>query len=94
MEFPTDEWWDTCRVEGPDPGDMAAENELARQVYASVDRLKPEDKLLIHLHYYQGLSLNETAVVAGLPVSTVKYRLREAIHVLKSQLAERPLPMN
>jgi len=40
------------------------------------------------LHYYQGLSLKETAEVLNIATSTVKYRLREALDVLRTQTAE------
>ena len=43
---------------------------------------------VVHLHYYQGLSLSETSEALGIATSTVKYRLREALDVLRSQTNE------
>jgi DNA-directed RNA polymerase specialized sigma24 family protein len=40
------------------------------------------------LHYYQGLSIAETAEALGIATSTVKHRLREAIEFLKARTAE------
>jgi len=40
----------------------------------------------VHLHYYQGLSLRETAQVLGVATSTVKYRLREVFKILRTNV--------
>ena len=87
-EQASDEWWLKCADEGPSPSDTAAEREQARQVYALVDQLDEDTKQTIHLHYYQGLSIAETAEVLGIATSTVKYRLREAVGFLKARTAE------
>ena len=41
----------------------------------------------IHLHYYQGLTLQETADAMGVATSTVKYRQRQALSELQQKLA-------
>ena len=41
----------------------------------------------VHLHYYQGLSLQETADAMGVATSTVKYRQRQALSELQQKLA-------
>jgi DNA-directed RNA polymerase specialized sigma24 family protein len=51
-----------------------------------VDRLTPELRDSVHLHYYQELTLEETAWVMNVATSTVKYRLRQAITELEKQL--------
>jgi RNA polymerase sigma-70 factor, ECF subfamily len=87
-ERPTDDWWQTCVAEGPSPFEDVAERELAHRLYALVEQLEEGSKETVHLHYYQGLSLKDTAEVLGLATSTVKYRLREALQFLRSQTAE------
>jgi RNA polymerase sigma-70 factor (ECF subfamily) len=83
-----DEWWLNCPHEGPSPFENAAEKELAARLYALVDQFAEETRETMHLHYYQGLSIAETAEVMGIATSTVKYRLREAIGLLKLRTAE------
>jgi len=84
----TEEWWETRVAEGPSPYEDAAERELVRQLYQWVDQLDEGQKHLVHLHYYQGLSLSETAEVLGVATSTVKYRLRGALDSLRAKAAE------
>src|SRR4051812_18773168 len=88
LEARADDWWETCVGEGPSPSEDAAEREMAGQLYALVEQLEEEGREVIHLHYYQGLSLQETADVLGVATSTVKYRLRRALSCLKSKAAE------
>jgi RNA polymerase sigma-70 factor (ECF subfamily) len=87
-DLQTDEWWESCVAEGPSPFEDAAEQERAHQVYGLVEQLDDGSKEAVHLHYYQGLSLKETAEVLGIATSTVKYRLREALEILRAQTAE------
>lgn len=84
----TDDWWEARPAAGPGPFDDAAERDTARRLYALVDRLEEEVREVIHLHYYQGLSLSETAEVLGIAASTVKYRLRGALDTLRAQAGE------
>ena len=61
-------------------------------VYTLVDKLDAELRETVHLHYYQGLTLQETADAMGTATSTVKYRLRQALAKLQDELvAEAPL---
>ena len=78
----TDEWWETCEAAGPSPFEDAAERDLAGRLHALVTQLDEESREVVQLHYYQGLSLKETAEVVGVAVSTVKYRLRAALDAL------------
>jgi RNA polymerase sigma-70 factor (ECF subfamily) len=84
----TDEWWEACAVEGPGPFESAAEREAAQQVFCAVEQLPEEQRDAIHLHYYQSLSIQETADALGIATSTVKYRLRNALDALHSRLIE------
>ena len=84
----SDEWWEAQSDDSPTPFENAAEREMARQLYRWVDELDEEKKQTVHLHYYQNLTLNETAEVLGVAASTVKYRLREALDFLRRRSAE------
>ena len=65
-----------------------ARRDLAARLFRLVEELHPDLRDTIHLHYYQGLSLKETAEVLNIATSTVKYRLREALEILRTQTAE------
>jgi len=87
-DFQADAWWETCVADGPNPFENAAEQDMARQLYALVQQLEEDAREAVHLHYYQGLSLNETAEVLNIATSTLKYRLREALNLLRTQTAQ------
>ena len=83
-----DEWWDIQPDAQPGPAEAAAERELAAQLYALVEKLDEDAREAVHLHYYQELTLEQTAQVLGVAVSTVKYRLRRALDFLKRHVSE------
>ena len=87
-ELASDEWWLHCVDHAPSPSETAANREQAQQVYSLVEQRDHDTRQTVHLHYYQGLSLAETAEVLGIATSTVKYRLREAVEFLKTKMAE------
>jgi len=60
---------------------------LALRLYQAVEQLDEDKKHVVHLHYYQGLSLRETAKVLGIATSTVKYRLREVFKILRTKIS-------
>ncbi len=86
----TDEWWRTRPSPGPSPSEEAAAADLAHVLYAAVDRLPSDLRETVHLHYYQELTLQETADALGISASTVKYRLRAALDELQAVLVRRP----
>ena len=53
-----------------------------------MDALDADVRATVHLHYYQGLTLQETADALGIATSTVKYRLRQALADLQKHEAE------
>lgn len=88
LDHPEPDWWEACAADGPDPFEDVAERDAAHRLYALVERLDAEDKQAVHLHYYQGLSLQETSAVLGIATSTLKYRLRAALDFLRAKAAE------
>jgi RNA polymerase sigma-70 factor (ECF subfamily) len=84
----SDAWWESQPDIGPGPCESAEERDLARRLYSSVEQLEEATRELVHLHYYQGLSLSETAEAVGIPISTLKYRLRAALDALRPGLVQ------
>lgn len=83
FEGRTDAWWEQIPSEVASPDETLMKLDSAGAVFAAVDRLDDSQRDVVHLHYYQGLSLAETADALGIATSTVKYRLREALGVLQ-----------
>lgn len=67
--------------------DLAAKEDRGR-VLAALGRLSPEQRLAVELKFYQDLTFEEIAGVAGCPASTVKHRFYTALAILKEALAE------
>ena len=81
-----DQWWQECIDQNPGPFANLAERQLAQRLYQAVDKFDEDKKHVVHLHYYQGLSIRETAKVLDIATSTVKYRLREVFKILRIKL--------
>ena len=78
----------------PGPFEIVAEQDMARRLYELVEDLDEDKRQVVHLHYYEVLSLKQTALVLDIATSTVKYRLREALKVLRTQLTQLTQPIN
>jgi RNA polymerase sigma-70 factor (ECF subfamily) len=89
LDARSDEWWETCAATGADPFENAVEREAGHRVYQAVEALEEDAREIVHLHYYQSLSIAEIAEALGIGTSTVKYRLRNALAALEKRLAER-----
>ena len=61
---------------------VADRDELER----GFQRLDPDQRILLVLHYYVGLPLQDTADALGLPLGTVKSRLYRATRALRARL--------
>ena len=85
-ESRSSEWWAECASAEPGPDEVVSRTDLAATVYSAVDRLAPELRETIHLHYYQELTLQETADAMEVATSTVKYRLRQALNELEPKI--------
>lgn len=79
----SDAWWESLPASSPSPLETAADAEEAARLYAIVEELDEDHRQAIHLHYYQNLSLRETAEVLEIPASTLKYRLRVALDKIR-----------
>jgi RNA polymerase sigma-70 factor, ECF subfamily len=72
---------------GPDPGQLAEQQELSALVQQGLGRLPPDDALMILLHDLQGASYDEIGGMLKIPLGTVKSRLHRARQALKVKLA-------
>lgn len=72
------------------PSSLAELAELRQVVLAAVDTLGPKHRIVVVLHYLNGLNLAEIAEVVDCPVGTVKSRLHYALRRLRTHLASHP----
>ena len=84
-----------CEASGHDPSlHPAVEPVEARQdrerVRRALDELPPEQRETLELAYFEGLTHGEIASRTGLPLGTVKTRLRLAMAKLRTNLAPAP----
>ena len=81
-----DPWWDECMDAKPGPSANVADRQIAQRLYEAVEQLDDDKKYVVHLHYYQQLSIRQTATALNVATSTVKYRLREVLRILRTRL--------
>jgi RNA polymerase sigma-70 factor (ECF subfamily) len=75
-----EEQWPTI----PDGNSLTPDSRW-RSLYFAVQSLPAEQRQVIDLAYYKGMSQSEIAEVLGWPLGTVKTRLRTAVHALRQQ---------
>ena len=81
---------DTFANDEASPSLLAEQAELRRIILETVDALSPKHRLVVVLHYMNGLNLAEIAQVVDCPVGTVKSRLHYALRRLRTHLAAHP----
>ncbi len=72
-----------------DPAESTLAGESRRAVHAALATLTPEQRRVIELAYYTGMSHSEIAKALGEPLGTIKTRIRRGMLALRSEL--RPL---
>ena len=70
------------------PDDALSEKERQVRVRAALAQLPPEQREVVVLSYIEGLSHGEIATRLGLPMGTVKSRMRIAYQRVRTALAE------
>jgi RNA polymerase sigma-70 factor (ECF subfamily) len=70
----------------PSPGEQVADADAASAVRAAVRTLPPEQRRVIELAYFGGLSYRDVAQRIGIPEGTAKSRVRLALARLESVL--------
>jgi RNA polymerase sigma-70 factor (ECF subfamily) len=80
------------RLEGPklfsDFEDSALALDRARRLKGAFEKLSPNQRMVIELAYYEGLSQTEMAERMKQPLGTVKTWVRSALKVLRDELSE------
>lgn len=76
----------------PDPQanteEMAQKRSLRRDIRRAIRALPPEQRLVVVLNQYQGMTYQEIAEVLGCPIGTVKSRMHHALKALRAALKE------
>ena len=75
-----------------DPEVRALQNERERSIQALLVRLAPEDRALVVMRYWYGLSYVEMAEATNSSIGAVKSRLHRARGSLENMLAAKPGP--
>ena len=68
------------------PEQESVAREAGREVQEALLELRPEQRAVIVLRHFHGLSYQEMAEVVGVPAKTVKSRLFEARSALRERL--------
>jgi len=77
---------ETVAATGPDPAESTLAGESRRAVHAALAALAPEQRRPIELAYYTGMSHSEIATALGLPLGTIKTRIRTGMLTLRERL--------
>ncbi len=77
---------ETVADERDDPAALAEQSEMAAFVTGALDTLGDDHRQVIDLSYYEGLSHSKIAERTGVPLGTVKTRIRSAIDQLRNLL--------
>jgi RNA polymerase sigma-70 factor (ECF subfamily) len=72
---------------GMDPSEQTEGSELRNHVQAALKDLPSEQREVLELGYFSGLSQTEIADVTGQPLGTVKTRMRLAMQKLREPLS-------
>jgi RNA polymerase sigma factor (sigma-70 family) len=91
-------WTIEVDVEGHETADADATLDIADrdQLERGFRRLDPDQRIVLVLHYYLGLTLDEAAEALGIPPGTVRSRLSRATRAMRAALDadERPPILN
>jgi len=75
-----------AQMDGRDPSEDAARNELKQTVQAALETLPPQQRAALVLAYYQGHTYPEVAQIMGCSLGTVKTHMSRALKKLSTQL--------
>jgi len=73
---------------GPGPEEQAEQSWLSFRVHGAVEGLPEQERVLLELAYWGGLSQSEIADFLNIPLGTVKTRTRAALGRLADELEE------
>ena len=72
----------------PGPAERVESSWVAWRVHRALEGLSPNERTVIELAYWSGLSQSEIAEFLNIPLGTVKTRTRAALHRLSDLLEE------
>ena len=75
----------------PEPGEAVWQTELRAAVRAACDELSSDQRAVVALAYFGGLTQSEVARELGIPLGTVKTRTRAALFKLRDLMSGRDL---
>ena len=86
-------WWRFGRNPLPGAGTQLAEEPLVRalDIAAAMTRLPPDDRAILHLHFYLDLPLGEIGRVLGISTGAARSRVYRAAKRLRPELTEEEL---
>lgn len=70
------------------PETITMEKEVIHQVQQAISELKPAERELIYLNFYEGLKYTEISRITGRPVGTIKYQMSQCRKKLGVSLKE------
>jgi RNA polymerase sigma-70 factor (ECF subfamily) len=70
-----------------DPRELVSAMQESRLLQQSLSRLEPTSRQLVDLAFFAGLTHDEIVMQTGMPLGTVKSRIRRALSALRSYLA-------
>ena len=71
-----------------DPFQLMLADDESRNLYRALNELSPANRTLLVLHYLQGLSYREIALVLNEPNGTIKWRMAVALKCLRPLVGE------
>lgn len=72
----------------PTPAELVERHEEHAAVRRLVEALPEPYRVIVYLHYWEGMPLSRAADYMGLPLTTVKWRLRRAQALLRQSILE------
>ena len=71
----------------PDPEHISSVSERAKIVRRSLSQLPPDQRRVIEMAFFDGLTQSEIAIQTAIPLGTVKTRIRSGMRKLQEQLS-------
>jgi RNA polymerase sigma-70 factor (ECF subfamily) len=81
-------WWESLEDTNQGPLKSLEQKQIVEKLYKAVENLDEDKRAVVHLRYYQHLSIKETAFVLDVSAGAVKYRLRQVLKELKIALGQ------
>ena len=92
------EYWEDEAIEQAhndtqsDPCDLLHAVQASSQLHAALQRLEPLPRQILSLAFFRGLTQDEIAEQAKIPLGTVKSHIRRSMAALRSVLGDDPDP--